>query len=148
MATRYYATKKGFTVMEVLVVAGIFLIMFMALAPFVQMAKARSNRINCANNLRKISLALHAYAAEHDDAFPPNLETLYPKYIETQSVYDCPVSKAVGTSQKTDYVYIAGLTEASSPREIIVEDIEGNHKGAGRNVLRIDGSVEWVSGKR
>ncbi len=148
MMTQRRAEQRGFTIVEVLVVAGIFLVMFMALAPFVQMARMRANRINCTNNLRKISLGLHTYAVNHNNIFPPDLGALYPDYIESKAIFECPAKKSFRTSGKPDYAYTAGLTEASPSKTIIVEDINGNHKNAGKNVLRIDGSVEWVSGKR
>ena len=59
-----------------------------------------------------------------------------------------PASRTAGTSESPDYIYVAGLTEASSPKEIIVQDKDGNHKKQGRNTLRIDGAVEWAREKR
>jgi len=122
-------TRKGFTLIELSVVIGIFLVMIGILAPFVQMARARADRINCAINLRKISLGLHAYAVDHDDAFPSNLAALYPNYV---------------VEEKANYEYVAGLTERSDPKDIVVQDVEGSHNRAGKNVLRVNGSVEWV----
>lgn len=140
--------NSAFTLIELAVVALVFLAMFAALAPFVRMAKIRANRMYCANNLRQISLCLHKYALEHGNVFPESLKDLYPNYITDQSVFDCPASKAVGTSDDPEYVYIAGLTEASSPKEIIVQDKDGSHKKQGKNTLRIDGAVEWAKDKR
>lgn len=136
--------KHGFTIIEVAMVIAVFLVMISVLAPFVRMAKIRANRITCVNNLRQISLALHSYAAAHNDAFPQNLGELYPDYIDDEKVFDCPASKMTGTKEKPDYEYMQGLTEASSPKEVIVQDVSGNHKKFGKNILRINGSVEWV----
>lgn len=136
--------KRGVTLIELAVVIGIFLIMIAVLAPFVHMAKARANRINCANNLMHISLGLHGYAREHNGVFPASLGALYPDYLQDPAAFDCPASKKMGTKTEPDYKYAAGLTENSSPKEIIAEDTDGNHKKSGRNILRVDGSVEWV----
>ena len=141
-------TRKGFTLIELSVVIGIFLVMIGILAPFVQMARARANRINCAINLRKISLGLHAYAVDRDDVFPPNLTVLYPNYVDDEKVFDCPASKFAGTKEKAEYEYTTGLTEISGPKEIIAQDGQGNHKKAGKNILKVSGSVEWVSKRR
>ncbi len=135
--------NSAFTLIELTVVALVFLVMIAILTPFVRMTQARANRIYCANNLRHISLCLHKYALEHGNVFPKSLKDLYPNYITNQSVFDCPASKAAGTSDNPDYIYVAGLTEASSPKEIIVQDKNGNHKKQGDNTLRIDGAVEW-----
>jgi len=134
----------AFTVVELAVVVAIFLIMLMALAPFVKIAKDRKNRINCADNVMQISLALHSYAADHDGAFPPVLGDLYPAYITDEKVFDCQASKVAGIKDRPDYNYTAGLTELSPPTTIVVQDNDSNHKKAGRNILRINGSVEWV----
>ena len=140
--------NKGVTIIELMVVVGIFFVMIAILAPFVHMVKTRSQRISCANNLRKISLGLHAYALEHNEALPAALAELYPNYVDDQNVFDCPASKNIGTKDKPDYSYRAGLTESSNPKEIVVEDLDGNHKEAGKNILRLNGSVEWVRTRR
>ena len=140
--------NRAFTLIELAVVAGIFLLMIVALTPFVRLAKERARRITCANNLRKISLGLHAYAADHQDAFPTKLEELYPNYVEDEKVFDCPSSKTIGTKNSPDYKYAPGLTEYSPLKEVIVEDLAGNHNKSGGNILRIDGSVEWTSSRR
>lgn len=139
-------TKKtrGFTLAELIVVIAIFAIMAALLAPFVRMTKNRSDEINCANNLRQISLGLHMYAAGNDGNFPPTIGALYPKYVKNESTFDCPASKLTGTQDVPDYTYITGLTELSDPSEVIVYDLGGNHNSRGRNILRINGLVEWA----
>ena len=139
--------RKGVTIIELLVVIGIFLVMIAVLAPFVHMVKARTQRIDCANNLRKMSLGLHTYASDHDGTLPADLGALYPHYADDQNAFDCPASKVAGTKDKPDYNYKAGVTESSDPKEIIAKDLDGNHK-TGRNILRLNGSVEWVRAKQ
>ncbi len=136
--------KAGFTIMELLVVAAVFFIMIAVLAPFVRMARERAIKMQCANNLREISLRLHAYAADHNDVFPANLSDLYPNYVANGKTFDCPASKTEGTSKNPDYSYAANLRESSDLKEAIVADLDGNHKKSGKNILRIDGSVKWV----
>ena len=137
-------TSSGFTIVELLVVATIFFVMIAALTPFIRMARARSDKIQCANNLREISLGLHAYAVDHNDVFPAKLSDLYPSYVANERAFDCPASKAAGTSKEPDYSYAANLRESSDLKEAIVADLDGNHKKSGKNILRINGSVGWV----
>jgi hypothetical protein len=118
--------------------------MISALAPFIRIAKMRSNSMRCANNLRQISLGLHEYAADHNEVFPARLSDLYPNYVADARVFDCPASKAIGTEKKPDYSYAANLRESSDPKEAIVADLDGNHKKSGKNILRIDGSIGWA----
>lgn len=136
--------QKAVTLIELLIVVGIFLITAAILAPFARMAKVHYGRINCASNLRKISLGLHTYAADHNDTFPQKLGELYPAYVDNETVFDCPAAKRAGTKDDPDYDYAAGLTEASNPKDIIVQDLDGNHKRSGKNLLRVNGAVEWV----
>ena len=134
---------SGFTLVELAVVIAIFLVMIIALTPFVRMARERANAIKCADNLRKISLGLHLYAADHNDNFPAKLAELYPNYVDDEKAFDCPATKTPDVPAETDYAYTAGLTEASPPKDIIVQDLDTNHGGSGKNVLKLDGSVVW-----
>ena len=136
--------RRAVTLVELLLVIVIFGVTFASLTPLVNKMKERANMIKCMNNARSISLALHMYAADHDDAFPPDLGSLYPGYVKEEKVFDCPASKFVGTAAKSDYEYVPGLSELSGPMEVIIYDRDGNHGHLGRNVVRVNGSVEWV----
>jgi competence protein ComGC len=140
------AQNKGVTLVELLLVIAIFVTTFILLTPLVNKMKDRSNDIKCSNNISLISLALHMYAADHDEAFPPGLSALYPDYIKEEKVFDCPASGPRGTVDRCDYEYIALLSENSSPTDVIVYDRDFNHKNRGRNIVRVNGSVEWVRG--
>ncbi|MBN1525962.1 MAG: DUF1559 domain-containing protein [Candidatus Omnitrophica bacterium] len=105
------------------------------------MARSRSMRFHCVNNLRSISLGLHAYAADHKDNFPATLGELYPQYVDSEKYFDCPAARGIGTKVKPDYKYIAGLTESSPSKETIVEDLDGNHGKRWKNILKVDGSI-------
>jgi len=140
--------QKGVTLVELLIVVSIFLVMFVILAPFVQLAKERANKLNCATNLRQISLGLHNYAIGHNNVFPPSLGELYPNYISDEKILSCPAGRAGAAKGGPGYKYIKGLTEVSQPKDIIVEDLEDSHRGRGKNMLRIDGSVEWIGKAR
>ena len=136
--------KKGFTLVELFVVTGIFILTMALLAPVAQFARARANKVNCATNLRKISLGLHGYAARNDDAFPPDLGSLYPDYVDDEKVFDCPASKRLGSKMKPDYDYTPSLGVASPPKAVVVRDADGNHGRSGANILKVNGDVEWI----
>jgi prepilin-type N-terminal cleavage/methylation domain-containing protein len=140
--------KRGFTIVELTIVIVIFLAMFAALSPFVRLAKKRVNRITCVNNLRKLSLALHSYAADNKERFPASLGALYPEYAADEKVFDCPATRMVGIKDNPNYDYTPGLTESSPAKEVLVRDHDSNHKRAGDNVLRVDGSTEWIPAAR
>lgn len=138
--------NKGVTLIELAIVIAIFVATFIVLTPLVNMMKDRSNDIKCSNNIRTMSLALHMYAADHGDAFPAALNELYPDYIKEQKIFDCPAARAKAAPGALDYEYVPGLTEASSPSEIIICDKALNHGKRGRNIVRVNGLVEWVEG--
>lgn len=119
--------------------------------PPVVRAREQARRIVCMSNLRQIGLGCKMWAEDHDGEYPSSLalEDLYPKYLSL-NVLVCPstedeVTTAEETDEKGSYVYVSGLrADADFPSDtVLIYDRKGNH-GEGRNVLLVDGHVEWV----
>jgi prepilin-type N-terminal cleavage/methylation domain-containing protein/prepilin-type processing-associated H-X9-DG protein len=63
--------KRAFTLIELLVTIAIIAILAAVLFPSITKVKAKSKAVACINNLRQFGQALHMYAADNDDYFPP-----------------------------------------------------------------------------
>ena len=68
--TRRYE-RQGFTLLELMVVISIIAVLASLLLPALARVKARSKQATCINNLGQINVAVHLYADDFGDVFPP-----------------------------------------------------------------------------
>ncbi|MFA6930178.1 MAG: type II secretion system protein, partial [Lentisphaeria bacterium] len=81
---------QPFTLVELLVVIGIIAILAALLMPALQKAREKAYQTQCINQLKQISLGISMYRNDNRDRFPYWISNLYPNYINTKKVYQCP----------------------------------------------------------
>ncbi len=142
-----YATPEGFravyrgTGLEVSLrgVAGAALGAGIAM-PALARARSQARRAVDMSRLKQIGIAMRMYADDHDDQFPPDLETLKPYLGDDRALES---SRKPGDFEGPSYIYITGQNLGMYPGNIVVYENTG-YCSDGVNVLFLDGHVEFM----
>ena len=89
--------RRGFTLIEVLVVIAIIAILMAVVRPMITKSSSHARAFKCESNLTKIGMAVYAYGQDYG-AFPEDLERI-DTILQDKTLLICP-----GTSDEYYYV--------------------------------------------
>jgi prepilin-type N-terminal cleavage/methylation domain-containing protein len=149
-------TRRGFTLVELLVVIGIIAALIALMVPTLSAARAQARIVQCMSNIRQLGIGLSMYAADNKQKYPPNTTTPAPglawtdserilRYIPANSaVFVCPedlyrirsYSMNIWASLQVDKA-VSGTTPP------MIEKVwSRGHKGSGSLILLTE---SWTS---
>lgn len=139
-----WRSLTGFTLMEILAVMAVIIVLAGLLMPAISKVRQLSSRAQCANNLKQIGVALHAYANDNSGNFPAaagwGTTLVAGSYIDNATVFDCPSTVGIGNAATPDYDNLLAANDSVASNTVLTKDKATPHSGKA-NKLRADGSV-------
>jgi len=153
----FLKNKKGFTLVELLIVIAIITILATFLVPSIGSGRERARRAKCLNNIRVLLTSALMSAESYDGSFngyPSTIGSLFPATggdldlaatVCPSTGSAVPTSDGTNLSSASDYSLVTGYGAGAPGTDPLFYETSDNH-GGGRNVGLIAGNVKFVSG--
>jgi len=126
--------KKGFTLVELLIVIAIIAIITAILFPVFATAREKARQSTCTSNQKQLALAVLQYVGDYDETYPSGIETqgipghysgvgwggIVFAYVHSPGIFECPDDPASVTvsgsavSEPVSYAINCNLTGSTS----------------------------------
>ncbi len=162
-----YRCRRGFTLVEILVVVGIIVAIAALIVPLSRSFIAKSRQAACLSNLKQIGIAIESYLQDHNDTMPnleagrqsrnedlPVMENTLSDYLSSEDVFHCPEDKVHFKASGSSYLWNSTQSGRNKHRLVffnitgdssripLVSDKEGWHPGENSvNILYADYSA-------
>jgi prepilin-type N-terminal cleavage/methylation domain-containing protein len=152
--------RKGFTIVELLVVMGIIALLIGILIPVISRAQAASRSVTCISTLRNIGHCFYLYAQDNKGTYPDpgsvgySWEQLLQPYFHGD--FRCPSDEELFPTVGSSYDWrdtpdaattLAGVPMAAVKRPNLVlafESLPGWHAKGKMNAVLVDGSAQTM----
>ena len=108
--------KRGFTLIELMIVIAIISILASILVPNFLKARAQGVASACKANLKHIGTALEMYSTDNSGTYPAALSSLTPTYL--RSIPNCPAASTAYGYSKAGNNYTVYCRTAGNPHSL------------------------------